>query len=112
MNGIVGSDIYIGDGIKCGGGRTTFLLRKVRMLRRCSDMQDCISITLVKNVNENDYIGGKLLGSSSFGVILKETIISCSIFSIDVEVSRLISWPIKNLWDLFICVMFFVEVSH
>ena len=61
VNGIVGDDICNGDRIKHGDIRTNFLLRKVRLLHRCSNMRDCISIENVTNVDENDYLGGKLL---------------------------------------------------
>ena len=112
FNHIVGDDIYIGGGIKHGGSRTPFLLSNVILLQKCLDMRDCIYIGLVTNANENDYLGGKLLGYSSFGVLLKKTLISCSISCTNLEVGRLIYWPIKNLQDLFIGVMLCVEVPH
>jgi hypothetical protein len=54
----------------------------------------------VTNVDENDFIEGKLLGYFSFGALVKELMLPCGISSLELQLGFLLFWPIKK-WVYF-----------
>lgn len=82
------------------------------MFHRCLDSGDCIDITLVTNLDENDLFEGNIFGSSSFGVLVKELVFPYSIFSIELKVHILVSWPVKKIKDLNIGSILCVEITQ
>jgi len=78
---IIGFDPDSGDKNILHESRFSFLLRKVILLHICLDNRDCVSIGIVTNVDKKDSIEGKLFGYLSFGVLVKELVFPCDIFS-------------------------------
>lgn len=74
----------------CEDLRNFFIMRKVRLLHRCSECKDFISIGFVTNINEQDYVQGEILGSLSFGVIVDEVMVTCSSFSLGIGIVSLL----------------------
>ena len=52
-------------------------MRKVKLLHKCLECKDCISVGFVTNFNDTDFVGGTFFSAFSFCIMVDEVVFSC-----------------------------------